>query len=209
MTLYERYNTGENDHQLCDGSGWCAQRITIGSTGTNENFTLTSIKLRLFRSGTVSTVTCYLYAVDTSTHKPTGSPLATGTINGNDCTTSSAGAYYEFTMDSSYTCVASTHYAIVLKSEGAIYWKCVWASGSYTDGEFQVSSTEGVVWVLYTAADFMFEVYGTPAATGTNFQINVGDAWKSVTDISVNVGDAWKPVTSALINVGDTWKTIF
>ena len=47
------------------------------------------------------------------------------------------------------------------------------------------------------------------AAAGTNMQINIGDAWKSVAAMKINIGDAWKDVASAKINIGDAWKTIF
>ena len=64
-----------------------------------------------------------------------------------------------------------------------------------------------------TATNLAIAIYaledGTPAATGTNFQINVGDSWKEVSNAYVNVGDVWKEVASASVNVGDVWKTIF
>lgn len=52
-------------------------------------------------------------------------------------------------------------------------------------------------------------VYYTEVATGTNMQINIGDAWKAVPAMKINIGDTWKDVASAKINIGDTWKTIF
>ena len=48
-----------------------------------------------------------------------------------------------------------------------------------------------------------------PFTTGTNAQINIGDAWKSISAMQINIGDAWKAVAGAKINVGDVWKTIF
>ena len=51
--------------------------------------------------------------------------------------------------------------------------------------------------------------YTTSQAAGTNAQVNVDDAYKSVSAISVNVDDAWKSVTSGLVQVDDAWKTIF
>lgn len=37
--------------------------------------------------------------------------------------------------------------------------------------------------------------------------INIGDSWKSISDIKINIGDAWKDVKSIQINIGDVWKT--
>ncbi len=45
--------------------------------------------------------------------------------------------------------------------------------------------------------------------TGTDFKINVDDAWKDVDTIKINVDDAWKEVTAAKVNKDDSWKTIF
>ena len=47
------------------------------------------------------------------------------------------------------------------------------------------------------------------AATGTNAQINIGDAWKSVDAVKINIGDVWKVVEGMQVNIGDVWKTIF
>ena len=47
------------------------------------------------------------------------------------------------------------------------------------------------------------------AAAGTNMQLNIGDAWKTVDGMQINIGDAWKAVAGAQINIGDAWKTIF
>lgn len=44
---------------------------------------------------------------------------------------------------------------------------------------------------------------------GTNMKINVGDAWKDISEIQINVGDSWKTVTKVQINIGDSWKTVF
>lgn len=43
----------------------------------------------------------------------------------------------------------------------------------------------------------------------TNFQINIGDAWKAVPAMWIKIGDEWRPVESAKINISDEWKTIF
>jgi hypothetical protein len=42
-----------------------------------------------------------------------------------------------------------------------------------------------------------------------NMQLNIGDTFKTVTDVQLNIGDIWKPVTKAQINIGDSWKSVF
>ena len=51
--------------------------------------------------------------------------------------------------------------------------------------------------------------FGYPFTTGTNLQINIGDAWKEVPAMQINIGDAWKEVVGAQINIGDSWKEVF
>ncbi len=46
-------------------------------------------------------------------------------------------------------------------------------------------------------------------AVATNFQLNIGDTFKTVSAIQVNVGDSWKAITKGQVNLGDTWKSIF
>lgn len=51
--------------------------------------------------------------------------------------------------------------------------------------------------------------FAYPFAAGTNMQLNIADAWKSVDGMQINIGDSWKPVAGAQVNIGDAWKTIF
>ena len=46
-------------------------------------------------------------------------------------------------------------------------------------------------------------------SAGTNLQLNINDAWKTVDGVQINIGDAWKTVGGMQINIGDAWKTIF
>lgn len=60
-------------------------------------------------------------------------------------------------------------------------------------------------------ADGIISIYATYTAGGasTKTQINIGDAWKTVTGMQINIGDAWKAVTHVWQNIGDVWKTVF
>ena len=44
---------------------------------------------------------------------------------------------------------------------------------------------------------------------GTNMKINIGGAWKDISEMKINVGGSWKNVTAVKINVGDTWKDVY
>lgn len=54
-----------------------------------------------------------------------------------------------------------------------------------------------------------FTTKTNPSAAGTNLQLNIGDAWKTVDGVQINIGDAWKAVAGMQINIDDAWKTIF
>lgn len=57
--------------------------------------------------------------------------------------------------------------------------------------------------------DDMYAIYALIGSTGTNLQLNIGDAWKAVPAVQINIGDAWKAVAGMQINIGDAWKSIF
>jgi len=59
----------------------------------------------------------------------------------------------------------------------------------------------------YQAEPFVVQL--DASAVGTNMQINIGDAWKTVSGVQINIGDSWKTVTKVQINIGDAWKTVF
>ncbi len=102
---------------------------------------------------------------------------------------------------------------------------------AYSDLSFTTSiATISTLDTTYSSGELIFDFYGNPAAgygvatdprydniqiweedasTGTNFQINIGDAWKEVSSMQINIGDTWKDVASAKINIGDAWKDIF
>lgn len=87
--------------------------------------------------------------------------------------------------------------------------------GKVTDADGQMD--ELGFWTRALSGTEVTQLYnsGTPLAypltvsSGTNFQLNIGDAWKTVDGLQINIGDAWKTVDGAQVNIGDAWKTIF
>lgn len=43
----------------------------------------------------------------------------------------------------------------------------------------------------------------------TKLKVNIGDSWKSASNVQINIGDAWKTVIKMEVNIGDAWKTVF
>lgn len=159
-TLFEYYNTGEDTAEPFWGVYWKAQTFT-----PSVAHRITSVKLKLYRQGTIGTVTASIRA--TSDGKPTGGDLCSGSIDGATITTASSGAWYEITLGDGCNLGADIQYAIVLRSslgDGSNWGK--WFAvevGGYAGGAnlYSTSSGEGTWWS--TAKDSIFEEWGINA----------------------------------------------
>lgn len=172
MTLYERYNTGDDGNIYFYSDDWETQTFTIGNTGTNEDHDITSVKLLLYRVGSPGTITVGIRATDAG-GKPTGPDLTSGTTNGNTLPTGSPYEWREITL-TAYTLSASTKYAIVCRCEGANYtnrvmWRVDASSPTYGGGSRGYSDNGGGSWSLDTYRDCLFEEYGTAVAVPAHF----------------------------------------
>jgi len=155
-TLYDYCNTGANSQDHFYGIYWSAQTFTA----SQESYTLTSVKLLLFRVGSPGTITVHLRNV--SDNVPTGDDLVTGTIDGNTLTTDPNGAWYEITFSSPYTLTIGTKYAIVVDAAGGTAtnrgdWRK--GPGGYLGGSNCYSSDSGSSWIAYATYN-MFECWG-------------------------------------------------
>ncbi len=67
------------------------------------------------------------------------------------------------------------------------------------------------------AVNFTFEGgYTAPAGDDVNFlfglsgnKINIGNAWKDLSEIQISISNSWKDVSEGYINVGDSWKQFY
>jgi hypothetical protein len=159
--LYEYYNTGEDNAVGFHSTYWMAQ--TFNATSDHS---VTSVKLLLWRVGTIGTVTVSIRATDGGGH-PTGSDLTSGTIDGNTLTTVPWGLWYEIAL-SPYDLTKDTKYAIVVRAPDAtlpdnLRWSYD-STGTYAGGDMEDSSDSGTTWeTTLVDLDFMFEVWGEGA----------------------------------------------
>ena len=213
--MYEYYNTGR-DSELGDFYGdnlWQCQTFTVGTTGPNVNHNITSVKLLLSRQGEPGTLYVSIKATDEA-GKPTGGDLSTGTTNGNTLPEYPGIEWREVTM-SSYTLLANTKYAIVVRLPNGDEYNLVFTgaditSPAYTGGSWGYTSNGGTSWTMNTAYDIMFEIWSdTEPPAGTNMKVNISDVFKDISEIKINIGDVWKAVTKIQVNIGDVWKTVF
>ena len=158
---YEYLNTGgDGDSAIIHGSNWTAMQFT---TGTSAH-TITSIRLDLKRTGTApGTVTVSIREADAA-HKPTGSDISAGTLDGDDFTTSYT--WYEFTIGEA-SLENSTEYTIVLRAESGnatnnIQWHKD-TGGGLADAVGFYSTDSGITWTSDTPIDYLFEIWGNPS----------------------------------------------
>jgi hypothetical protein len=184
--MHEYYNTSDDE---AGGSAYASYKRcqTLNSTGS---FSITSVKLLLYRAGTVGTVTVGIYPAIGSPAYPntTGSALTSGTMAGSGITTNTAGAWYEITF-TAYTIQANINYSIVLSDNGGnsnnvIYWRDDASSPTYNNGEYGRSTSSGV-WStssMDATRDSMFETWGT----SDNYELNYEIQWTSANYTSDN-----------------------
>jgi hypothetical protein len=156
--IYEYYNTGDDNQVYLFGSYWVAQTFT-----PSVAHAITSVKLKLFRSGAPGTVTVSIRA--TSGGQPTGSDLCSGTTSGGTLTSSAPGEWREITLGSGYGLSAGTQYAIVVRAAGVDFSNCAWwrvdgSSPTYGGGMYLLSTNSGSSWTSGASYDLMFEEWG-------------------------------------------------
>lgn len=167
-TIREYYNTGDDQIYQFYGDTWLAQTFTVGAT----LHTITSVKLKFRKWGTVSTLTVSIRA--TTGGHPSGNDLTSGTINAG--TFSSTPTWYTINL-TEYTLAANTMYAIVCRvggdADNLVGWSYDATSPTYTGGNFEYSTNAGANWGANTNNDFMFEVWGNPVAV--NYTVAVSE----------------------------------
>ena len=99
-TLYDYWDTGDDDWSHIYGSNWIEQSFIASAS-----YSITSISVRLIAVGDPDILTASIRATDPATHKPTGNDLASGTIDISAITTLS---WVEVSMSVPVTLVLGT-----------------------------------------------------------------------------------------------------
>lgn len=158
--LWESYTENDDADFEMYGNIWGAQTFTVGDVA----HTVLSVKLLLYREGTPGTITVSIR--ETTTGDPSGTDLASATLDGDDFTDAAAGVWYEFAATTEgYSLEASTMYAIVVRCEGgnaanSVHWRSDATAGAEADGQEETSVNAGATWTGDADDDFMFEVWG-------------------------------------------------
>jgi hypothetical protein len=162
-TLYERQEN-QISAWTVQGVNWVSQTFTVGTTGTNVNHYITSVKLLMGRNDNPGTINVSIKTVN-ATGCPTGINLTYGTTNGDTLPVYPAGEWREIVFNTQYLLASSTKYAIVVRAPSGSGTKRVeWFytnANPYAGGNLAISENTGITWTKYTLNDCAFQEYGT------------------------------------------------
>ncbi len=145
------------------GANWVAMNFTA-----SQSYTITSVKLKLFRTGTPGTLTVSIR--DTTADVPSGEDKASGTFVGNDLLTA-PGQWEEITFGAGYSLVSGTKYSIVCRCVAASVF---WGRGlTYPGGGRCKSADSGASWGAESVVKMNFETWGTSSASIPSDQVAV------------------------------------
>lgn len=166
--MYDSYTGSDNANMyISTTTARVCQTFSLISEGSGYHYHLTNVSLKMYQTGTdgskPGTITVELYAVDGS-HKPTGSILNNGSIDGESITTSSPGSYYSIEFNTkNYPIQKSIEYALVVKASNPdgsnrLSVRAI-SSGAYSYGQAFTSTDSGSTWSSSTN-DVPFYAFG-------------------------------------------------
>lgn len=150
----EYYNTDDDDYQNIGGIKYKGQTFTPAS-----NYTIGSVKLKLFKAGSPGIVTVGIRA--TSDGIPIGGDLCNGTTDGDTLTSDTGGEWREIIFSNVIALSSGVMYAIVISCAGVYTSLCVRCDGtspSYLGGTF-IYCDDGSSWLSSSSTDLMFECW--------------------------------------------------
>lgn len=163
---FELYTTGDTGNDDMWANDWRAQTFT---PETSEAYTITSVKLLMYRIGSPGTVTVSIKA--TSSSKPSGADLCSGTTSAGTLTTDTAGEWREITFGTNVPLSNGTLYAIVVRLAGGdidnrLVLRLESPNGGYVRGTRCWSNNGGSGWNIdANDADILFEAWGNVSIT--------------------------------------------
>lgn len=134
----------------------------------SQTFTITDFALQALRQGSPGIVTIKLYLADGNGY-PTGSVLASGSINGNSLS-GTAYEWFEVPM-SAYTLNSGTYYAVTIETQGSSSSNAIRHTLDpylgFGGGVRIISSNGGSSWSRDSGQDLIFKIYGTTGGGGS------------------------------------------
>ena len=151
------YKSGDDSLESFYDSNWIAQTFTVGSSSID----VSSIKLKVKRTGTPGAITVSIKAVD-GDNKPTGNDLTSGSLDYTDLLDDAETGWIVLPL-TSYNLSASTMYSIVIREASGDasnkYESRKVTTGTYASGNNLTSSDSGSSWTA-GSSDILFEIFG-------------------------------------------------
>jgi len=156
----DQYITGDDGIVDVYGTTWAAQTF-IASSDFGTAYSIVKVQLKLHRVLSPGTLTISIRA--TSSNKPTGADLTSGTTDGDTLTIDTDGEWRDISL-TPYSLTGGTEYAIVAKATaGDASNKVAWLGDgtipTYSNGFWCSSANSGVDWTEHSDTDVMFKVY--------------------------------------------------
>ena len=177
-TIYESVTTGDDsDSGQSNAADWIAQTFTVGTTGTDEDFWINGIEVKVKSTTTSGSEDhiCEIHAVDGSA-KPDGTPIAFGRLKDFQGWGDTGQDWTRFTFQDFVKLSAATQYALVIYRSGSTNSTDlrVDSSQSYAGGKLWESANSGVDWVEDVGAAIMFRILGDTVNPLTFFTSDLG-----------------------------------
>lgn len=191
------------------GANWKAQTFTTGTT----RYYVYNVTTKLIRTGSPGQLFIRLYSANTSTGKPSGAVLASGSRNANTISTTT-GEWFNVTM-SSYNLLTNTRYVIVLYLSGGSTANCLdWyvnQTPGYNLGQLMGSSDSGSTYSNYTGYDGLFKIYANeptsyPSGQNTSNTTKTTSGTIEITQGSLNPGTIYYYRLNANDTKGNTTR---
>lgn len=175
-TMYEWYNTNDDDKAGFDANNkFRGNTFVVGTTGTNESFTLTGVAMKMYKvsnpSGSID-IEIRASILDT----PNGGILSSGSIDFSEIGTSAA--WFNISM-TQIILNQGDNYSILAHADGVdgsnyFYLRQDASSPSYTGGRYCLSNDNASSWSCYATNEALFEIWGTiPDIIIPNVTINI------------------------------------
>jgi hypothetical protein len=160
------HTTGDNSGIQSSGENWNFQGFI-----TTDEYTITSVRLKMYRAGNPGIVTASIRAAD-GEGEPTGPDLCSGTIDGNTFTTSISGEWYRVPFNVGTLLPNASQYTIVVRAVAGdvsnyIKWRAN-SGGGYSGGVSGISTNSGETWTDFQATDHVFETYSSPGLSNVH-----------------------------------------
>lgn len=145
---------------------WSAQNIDPSSVG---DFTATSISMKMWRSGTVSTINVAVYLADEFSWYPVGLPLATGSSDVSTLTTDTEGDWITVALSSPVSFTSPNIYDVVVSSDAIFeypaHMNCViWVTtedAEYALYDYMYTYDTGASW-SWPSSDALYFLWDCP-----------------------------------------------